>query len=154
MLTVTKEQKGNALHVTFSGTIEENVNFGSLIGPAPAELFITLKDVPRINSVGVKTWIKYFESVKANGTKITYVGCSSAIVEQINLISNFTCGGTVESIYAPYSCTVCKCELLSLFKIEDLKKLNFEMPESKCVKCGGKAIFDDIPEEYLSFFVR
>ena len=154
MVNVVKEQKGNALHVRLSGSIEENVNFDQLIGAPPAELVVNCKEVPRINSVGVKAWIKFFQGATAKGTKVRFQECSTAIVEQINLISNFTCGGQVESIYVPFSCTSCKTELVGLFKTEDLKKLQLQLPELKCTKCGSKAVFDDIPEEYFGFLSR
>jgi hypothetical protein len=154
VLNVVKEQKGSAVLVRLSGSIEESVNFDQLIGPPPAELIVSCKEVPRINSVGVKAWIKYFQGAQAKNTKLTFIECSTAIVEQINLISNFTCGGTVESIYVPFACTGCKSELVGLFKAADLKKLNLQLPELKCSKCGGKAVFDDIPEEYFGFLTR
>ncbi len=154
MLNITKEQKGAALLVRLSGSIEESVNFDQLIGAPPAELIINTKEVPRINSVGVKAWIKFFQAAQAKGTKLHFIECSTAIVEQINLISNFTCGGVVESIYVPFACEKCKSELVGLFKTEDLKKLALKLPDVKCTKCGGKAVFDDIPEEYFGFLSR
>jgi DNA-directed RNA polymerase subunit RPC12/RpoP/anti-anti-sigma regulatory factor len=154
VVNVTKEQKGNALVVKISGSIEETVNFDTLIGTPPAEMEINCKEIPRINSVGVKGWIKYFQGCQAKGTKLKFVECSTAIVEQVNLISNFTCGGQVDSIYVPFSCTSCKTELLGLFKADDLKKLQMKLPDLKCTKCGNKAVFDDIPEEYFGFLMR
>ncbi len=154
MLNVVKEQKGSAVLVRLSGSVEESVNFDQLIGPPPAELIVSCKEIPRINSVGVKAWIKYFQTAQAKGTKLTFIECSTAIVEQINLISNFNCGGTIESIYVPFACTSCKSELVGLFKTADLKRLNLKLPELKCSKCSGKAVFDDIPEEYFGFLTR
>ena len=154
MLNVTKEQKGNSLMVRLSGSIEESVNFDQLIGIPPEELVVNTKEVPRINSVGVKAWIKFFQGTQAKGTKLKFIECSTAIVEQINLISNFVCGGVVESVYVPFACEKCKSELVGLFKTEDLKKLQLKLPELKCTKCGGRAVFDDIPEEYFGFLSR
>jgi anti-anti-sigma regulatory factor len=154
VVNVVKEQKGGVLVVRLTGSVEESVNFDQLIGPPPGELWINCKEIPRINSVGVKAWIKYFQSAQAKGTKLKFVECSTSIVEQINLISNFTCGGIVESIFVPFSCTGCKSELVGLFKCEDLKKLQLRLPDLKCSKCGGKAVFDDIPEEYFGFLMR
>jgi anti-anti-sigma regulatory factor/endogenous inhibitor of DNA gyrase (YacG/DUF329 family) len=154
VINITKEQKGPALLVRLSGSIEESVNFDQLIGAPPTQLIVNSKEIPRINSVGVKAWIKYFQGAQAKGTQLTFVECSTAIVEQINLISNFTCGGTVESIYVPFACEKCKTELVGLFKTEDLKKLQLQLPEVKCTKCAGKAVFDDIPEEYFGFLSR
>ena len=154
MLNIAKEQKGNALLIRLSGSIEESVNFDQLIGAPPAELVVNCKEIPRINSVGVKAWIKYFQAAQAKGVKLRFAECSTAIVEQINLISNFVCGGVVESVYVPFACTGCKTELVGLFKTEDLKKMAMNLPELKCTKCGGKAVFDDIPEEYFGFLSR
>jgi anti-anti-sigma regulatory factor len=154
MLNVIKEQKDNVLTVRLSGSIEESTNFDQLIGPPPPQLVVNCKEVPRINSVGVKAWIKYFQGVTTQGTKLKFVECSTAIVEQINLISNFTCGGTVESIYVPFACQNCKSELVGLFKTADLKQFGQDIPELKCTKCGGSAVFDDIPEEYFGFLER
>jgi anti-anti-sigma regulatory factor len=151
---VTKEQKGSLLSVRLTGSIEENVNFDQLIGAPPPELEINTKEVPRINSLGVKAWIKYFQTCQAQKTKLSFVECSTAIVEQINLISNFICGGHVRSIFVPFACTNCRSELVGLFKTEDLKKMDMKLPILKCTKCGGKAEFDDLPEEYLSFLTR
>ena len=154
MVNVVKEQKGTVLVVRLTGSIEESVNFDQLIGSAGSELWINCKEIPRINSVGVKAWIKYFQAAQSKGCKLKFIECSTAIVEQVNLISNFCCGGSVESIFVPFSCTGCKSELVGLFKCEDLKKLQLRLPDLKCSKCGGKAVFDDIPEEYFGFLMR
>ena len=154
MLNVLKERNGEVLVVRLVGSIEESVNFESLIGPAVPEIQVNCREVPRINSIGVKAWIKYFSSLQQRGTKLRFVECSTAIVEQINLISNFTCGGTVESIYLPFSCGGCKGEFIASFKVEDLRRIAQNVPEMTCPKCSGKAIFDDIPEEYFAFLDR
>lgn len=154
MVNVIKEQKGNVLVVRLTGSIEESVNFDQLIGPAQPEMQLFCKEVPRINSVGVKAWIKYFQIAASKGSKVRFFECSTAIVEQANLISNFIPSGAIESLYVPFSCTNCKSELVGLFKTDDLRKMGGNMPELKCTKCGGKAVFDDIPEEYFAFLSR
>ena len=154
MLNVTKESKGGVLVIKLSGSIEESVNFDQLLGEAQPQMHVYCRDVKRINSIGVKAWIRYFQIAQKKGSNIKLFECSTAIVEQINLISNFTCGGTVESLFIPFCCNQCKTELVGLFKSEDLKKLNLKVPDFKCAKCGGKAAFDDIPEEYLGFLTR
>ena len=155
MLHVVKEQRGDATLVKLTGSIDENIDFVTVLGaPTSPKMDLLLKEVPRINSVGVKAWIKYFQGVVAKGVQLRLLECSTAIVEQINLISNFTCGGAVESIYVPFCCGSCGTELLGLFRCGDLKKINFKIPDLKCAKCGGVAGFDDIPEEYFAFLQR
>ena len=154
MVNIIKEQKGSLLTVRLTGSIEETVNFDQLIGETSAELEVNCKDVPRINSLGVNGWIKYFQTHQSKGTKLKFTECSTAIVEQFNLISNFSCGGAVESIFVPFSCVQCKSELVGLFKTADLKKIGFKLPNLKCTKCGSPAEFDDVPEEYFGFLKR
>ena len=92
MLNVVKEQQGGVLVVKLTGSIEETVDFDQLIGPPPPALHVYCRGVPRINSVGVKAWIKYFQKVQQAGAQLQFHECSTAIVEQLNLISNFACG--------------------------------------------------------------
>lgn len=149
-----KEQKGDALHVRLIGAIQENTSLEQLIGNPPAQLIVNCKEISRINSVGVKSWIKYFQTCQSKNVKITFIECSTIIVEQMNLISNFTAGGVVESVYVPFICTSCKNEMVGLFKTEEIKKLKFVLPKVKCPKCENPAEFDDIPEEYFTFLMR
>lgn len=157
MINIAKEQTGTSLLVRLAGAIEENVSLDQIIGPLdppPSELVIICKEVTRINSDGVKAWIRYFLGVQAKAIPIRFRECSPAIVQQINFISNFTAGGEVESIMIPYACTQCKAELLGLFKTADILNQNMVIQDVKCSKCGGKAVFDDIPEEYFLFLTR
>jgi anti-anti-sigma regulatory factor len=141
VVNINKELKESILYVRLSGSIEESVNFDELVGPPPGEMVVNTKEVPRINSVGVKAWIKYFQSCQTKGTRLRFEECSTAIVEQVNLISNFVCSS-------------CHSELVGLFRAEDLVKMKFVMPELNCSKCGEKAIFDDIPEEFFGFLMK
>jgi hypothetical protein len=154
LIKINQEKKGDCLVVHLSGSIEESVNFDQLIGPANQKIEVHCKEVLRINSIGVKSWIKYFQTYQAKGLAITFIECSSAIVEQLNLISNFNCGGTVESIYVPFCCTVCKTEFIGLFTTESIKKNNLQVSDQTCPKCSNKAAFDDIPDEYFGFLTR
>ena len=156
MINVIKEQQGNILVVRIVGSVEENVNFEQVVGPCPpanSEMHVNCKGVTRINSVGVKSWIRYFQNIKAKGVNLKFVECSTTIVEQLNFISNFNCGGEIISIYVPFSCDKCHTELVGLFKADVLKKLKYKVPPLKCSKCGGQAVFDDVPEEYFAFMM-
>ncbi len=154
MLNVIKEQKGDVLVIRMTGSIEESTNFETLIGTTPNEVHVYTKEVPRINSTGVKAWIKYFAALQAKGVKIKFFECSTSIVQQINLITNFTCGGEVVSMYVPFACGQCSAELVGLYPCTTLKEMNCEVPDQKCSKCGGAAAFDDIPDEYFGFLSR
>lgn len=154
MLNIVKEQKNGILSIRLSGAVDELANLDQLIGPPAPEMHVYCREVKRINSVGVKNWIRYFTSAKNRGSKLRFLECSIPVVEQINLISNFLAGGEIESLYVPYSCGKCKSELIGLFKVADLRNIGFKVPNLTCSKCGDKAVFDDIPEEYFAFSTR
>lgn len=154
MLNVIKEKKDDILIVRLAGSIDENTDFAQLLGEAPKELHVYCKEVPRINSTGVKAWIKYFQAQTTKGSKVKFFECSPALVQQINLIVNFIAGGEVVSIAIPYSCSQCHAELMGIKMVEELQKAEFEIPEQPCIKCGGKADFDDIESEYFGFLMR
>ncbi len=151
MFTLKKEQQAEKLVVTMAGSIEESVHFDQLLGQPASFMEVNCKAITRINSIGVKSWISFFQSAQAAGARLVFVECSTAIVEQMNLISNFRCGGEVASIYVPFACPACKAELLGLFKTEDLRNTGLSLPELQCTQCSKNAVFDDIPEEYFGF---
>lgn len=152
MVQVQIEQNGNSKLVRLTGAIEENVDLEALIGDPGPDLIVSSKGVTRINSIGVKTWIKTFQTFAQKGTKITLTECSIPIVEQINLISNFSAGAAIESVYCPYLCQDCGADYVVLFKTEDVAKVQFQLPKSKCAKCGGANVeFDDIADDYFYF---
>jgi hypothetical protein len=151
MLTVNKQQTKAGLAVELLGTIEENVDFEDLIGSFAGELLVNCKKVTRINSVGVKTWMRYFLSVRARGIGLKFFDCSHPIIEQLNMISNFACGGEVVSILLPFSCIKCQNEFVASCSTDELKANGLKIPDVKCEKLACAAKFDDEPEEYLYF---
>ena len=154
MLKILREQLGQTLVLKLAGDVIEGTDFDQLIGKTAPDTQLNCKDITRMNSVGVKTWIKYFQKESKSGTKLRLVECSPAVVEQINLIVNFVCGGTVESIYLPYACKKCKKYLVKFSKVSDLKNSGLKAPVVACDVCGGEALFDDILEEYFLFMTR
>ena len=151
MLSVNKHKTDHGLEVELSGTIEENVNFDQLIGQFTGELIVKCRGITRINSVGVKTWMRYFQTIKAQGFLFKFIDCSNPIIEQLNMISNFACGGEVVSILLPFSCLRCQSEFVASCKTSELKANNLKIPAVKCEKPECAAQFDDDPEEYLYF---
>ncbi|RZA06552.1 MAG: hypothetical protein EOP11_10035 [Proteobacteria bacterium] len=154
MLKVDIQQSAAGKIAVFHGQIDETTNFASLIGPVAGSLRVNTKDVTRINSVGAKGWMQFFQPLRASGIKVTFEGCSPAIVEQINLVAPFLCGADLDSIYLPFFCESCSTEFSSLATIPLLKASHNDVPCPNCPKCGQRMIFDDIPEEYFAFLKR
>jgi anti-anti-sigma regulatory factor len=152
MVNVVKERKGETLIVQFIGSIEENANFANLVGQIPKELHVNCKGVTRINSEGVKQWIKYFQAVQQKGVNLKFTEVSTVMIEQVNLISNFFVGAPIESFYAPYSCSVCTKEYICLIQTANCKADS--PPQQKCPQCNVELAFDDIVEEYFGFIAH
>jgi anti-anti-sigma regulatory factor len=154
MITVSKSDKNGVLYVQLKGTIEEGIELEKAIGPVGNEVIIGTKEVSRLNSAGIVLWIQYFQKLQKQKIKVTLAECSPPIVEQMNLIRNFTCGAQVQSVYAPFACRQCKNQFVNLFGTEELKKVLSNLPQPPCPKCGAKMEFDDIPDEYFEFLTR
>jgi hypothetical protein len=155
MLNIIKERVGDTLSIRFTGSlVGECVNLTTLVGNTPKHLKVNCKNLVRLNSNGVRAWIRYFDSVRDKGTEVVFTECSPAVVDKLNSFMNFACGGVVESIYVPYYCAGCKKELIGLFATSELKRSGLRMPDLKCPSCGMNAQFDDLPDEYFLFLER
>jgi anti-anti-sigma regulatory factor len=144
-------QTGHEVIVHISGPIDETADFSSLLALKVSEARVTCRDVTRINSIGVKNWINAFQKLVSKGMKISLIDCAPVIVEQLNIIINFSSGMTVESLMLPFMCEKCKKGSNSAFKADDLRKLNFQIPAIKCPTCAAPSAFDDIAEDYFTF---
>ena len=146
---------GNALIVQLVGDIGEGVDFKSQIAEGQAEIHLYCKGLARINSVGIKEWIRFFSERTEKGIKLKLYECTPAVVEQINLVVNFICGGTVESMYLPYCCPACYKSSETLMSIENLRQVINNLPQPQCSDCKqANLAFDDIPSEYFAFLSR
>lgn len=154
MATATKEQKGSVTVVKLSGAIDEATDFNALIGPPSGSLVVYSRGVTRINSVGVKNWIRFFAALQQKGIPFSFEELGAPLVENSNMVQNFTCGGPVFSVAIPYECKACGANLTSAMKTADIKAAGFRIPVAKCPKCGGQAEFDDVAEEYFAFLTR
>ncbi len=154
MFSAEKMSTNGKTVVYLSGVIDENADLDKSIGDLSGIVDIICRDIQRLNSMGIKSWLKYFQGLKAKGCAIRFQECSIAIIEQLNLISNFLIGAPVDSIFVPFVCTKCFLEHSVLFDVEDLKSHQLQVPEILCTRCQSKACFDDIAEDYFSFLIK
>lgn len=147
-----EEQRGFGWLVRVSGAITEQADFRALTGLAEtAPLRLDLAGVEQINSCGVREWIHFVRRLSSLPHPFELVGCSPAIVRQINMISNFCGSGTVRSVLLPYYCEPCGHEEMRMLDLPargtkpDIEQI------IACGKCGASAEFDDLPDAYLTF---
>jgi len=155
VLQVQKQQKGDLLVVSLKGGLDETVDLNLEIGnTTPPRIDFVMKEVVRINSQGIKVWLRYLQSLQGKVSTIRLLDCSAAVVEAMNSISNFASGAIVESVYVPFFCKDCRKEFLGLFRVGDIKKLALKIPDLNCPSCQGGASFDDVEKEYFYFITR
>jgi hypothetical protein len=154
MFKVQSQIQATVCKLTISGVIDETFTLARPTEPQVKEVHVYCKEVVRINSVGVKAWMKFFQSLQAMNLKVIYREVSPVLVEQFNMIANFSMGGTLESMMVPFCCESCKAGLVGAFTAEKLRQIPAPFPSTKCPKCGGVARFDDFEEEYFSCLKR
>lgn len=118
------------------------------------ELRLDCRGVTRINSMGVKAWIKCVRDAIGRGSRITIDGLSPPLAEQANLIANFLQGIQVTSALLPYRCTKCGADFGLEKTLAELRQEHRQPPTAPCPKCAGTSEFDDVVEEFFGFLTR
>jgi anti-anti-sigma regulatory factor len=156
-MKVEKQVQKDSLILKLVGDIDETTDFEKALGLGatstglPKSIDLYTSGIDRMSSIGIKAWISYFRVLTSKGVTLRFFECSPVIVAQCNLIMNFLCGGTVESVCVPYLCGKCRHELRATIQSAQIPQPGTEMPQLKCPKCGGSAFFDDLPDEYFGF---
>jgi hypothetical protein len=155
MLKIQGTKEGEVLSLRLKGSlVEETLHVSDLPLAEFNELRVNCRELMRINSYGTRAWMRFFAALREKGKHVVFSECSTAVVQQFNLICNFSCGADVESIYVPYLCTSCKTEMVGLHQTRELRTKGFSMKPVKCPKCTGFAVFDDREDEYFDFLRR
>ncbi|MBF0431523.1 MAG: hypothetical protein HQK83_09605 [Fibrobacteria bacterium] len=152
---IEKEQDGDVLKLNLSGVIDEDSDLSDLLFPDhKGKLIINLKEVKRINSCGVREWVNAMETISE--MEIELINCSTAIVNQINMVSNFSGNGKVTSFMAPYYCESCDAEFEIALEVDkNFPDRDYPVaPSYNCPKCKNTLEFDDIEDKYFLFIKR
>ncbi len=144
MLTIDRKPDGT---VTVAGVIDETADLAPL-QDATGPLVLDLGGVSRINSVGVREWIRAMQRIP-DDVPVTWERVSTALVTQLNMIANFNGHARIASFFAPYYCEACDEESRALLTVDALSGKP-EAPARTCADCEGPLVFDDIEEDYLS----
>lgn len=152
MLKAEKDAASKVIRLV--GTIDETDDLLRVIGEVAPGSVVNCKQVSRINSVGVKAWVKYFSSLAQKNVSLRFDEMPPGLVEQLNIINNFACGYEVASVQIPFRCLKCSTSILGSMKSEDIKKVSFQIPPVACPKCKAEAQFDDDADEYFAFLQK
>jgi anti-anti-sigma regulatory factor len=156
-LQIEKITEGPITCVKFNGIINEKFEGKKTAAAIKAKkLVLDLGGVVRVSSFGVREWLDFIGVVGRTMDEFYLINCSPKVMNQLNLVTDFTGKGLVFSFYAPYRCDYCETELLVLLNCdrdhEALKKL--KAPERACETCGNAEFFDDEPITYFSYIAN
>lgn len=144
-------EQGSVVMAQLAGVInEDNLLEERLTATKGKGVLIDLANVERINSCGVRDWIRFAQRLEAAGNNLYLLRCSPVVVAQLNMVRNF-CGekGQVLSFQAPYFCPNCDEERTETFPAA---KVNIGVsPDATCPTCKGPMEFDDLPDLYFAF---
>ncbi|MEK6580383.1 MAG: hypothetical protein AABZ55_14245 [Bdellovibrionota bacterium] len=139
-----------SLEITLIGSVDELSPLDTGVGEVPDLIRVNCREVSRLNSIGIKIWINYFQELKKKGKQVIFQECSVPVVFALGMLSNFTAGYPVSSLFAEYSCEKCTNTFDVLFTVEKLVEIALQLPEMPCKTCSGPAHCSEGPE-YLAF---
>lgn len=144
-------EQGSVVMAQLAGVInEDNLLEERLTATKGKGVLIDLANVERINSCGVRDWIRFAQRLEAAGNNLYLLRCSPVVVAQLNMVRNF-CGekGQVVSFQAPYFCPNCDEERTETFPATEVAVGT--SPDAVCPTCKGPMEFDDLPDLYFAF---
>lgn len=151
MLKIHVDRKEDKVFAKISGSFIDQIDLGKHFGDGFKELHLKCRGLVRINSIGTRLWLAYFQMLRKQNVQVYLVECSTFLVSQMNMMKSFCEGMIIESIMVPFICTQCQDETSALFSMGELKAIRYAIEDRKCEKCGGVAEFDDITQEYFGF---
>lgn len=123
MLTLTRSVQGDAVWITLEGRLNEKARLDPVALDGGTRFIIDVNDLVGLNSLGLRTWITWIDSLRLQTEKIEFRGVSKALIFQFNTVRGmYPKGATIHSLEIPMVCDTCGHE-------ED-KKWTFAQPIS------------------------
>ena len=118
----------------FEGGLDEHTSLSWTDFPNVApKVFINLRRLERINSCGVREWLRFANS-PPHGTQLYYQQASAVFASQAEKIANFLGQGELLSFLVQVSCTRCHLEMEQLCSVERLLAEGYV--SELCPDCG------------------
>ena len=154
---IRQESKDGKVHFGFNGYIDEEAQFPSVEGVS-GSVVIDLEGVKAINSVGIRSWLQWFQSF--SGTEFTFLNCPKSVVMQMYMVEGFLPENSfVQSFKVPYYCESCDEEVDALFHFGKEVKLDggsvkIDFDSSSICSDGSSAELDANESKYFRFLLK
>ena len=155
-LTVEKFADGGIACLKFSGTIDESFDGKKLGTTAKCDtLVLDLGGVKKISSFGIREWVDFVGTAQVQARQMVLVEASPKVIDQLNMVANFTGGGRLFSFYAPFRCDYCDSEHKVLLDVaKDLETIKtMKLAERPCPSCKASMYFDEDGATYFSYVI-
>jgi anti-anti-sigma regulatory factor len=155
-LVIEKFADGGVACIKFVGTIDESFEGKKLGMTAAADtLVLDLGGVKKISSFGIREWVDFVTTAGKHARSLILIECTPKVVDQLNMVANFTGGGRVFSFYAPFRCDYCDTEHRVLLQIDrdfDAMK-SLKLAERPCLSCKESMYFDEDGATFFSYLL-
>src|SRR5690348_15774561 len=100
---------GGQTRIRVSGRIDDESDFTQLLKQLNdgGKFILDLSGVTRINSSGVREWVRFVQSIKPTA-HVELLDCPVHFIEQVNMLNNFIGPTTITSLSVPYVCPSCE----------------------------------------------
>lgn len=152
-----QESKDGKVYFSFSGYIDEEAQFPDN-SDISRTVVIDLENVKAINSVGIRSWLQWFQSFE--GAEFTFLNCPKSVVMQMNMVEGFLPSNSfVHSFKVPYYCESCDEEVDALFHFGkevrvDGGSIHIDFNSSSLCSDGGSAELDASESKYFRFLLK
>ena len=138
------------LLVTVSGAIDENADIRGLFARLTNDTTMNLRDVERVNSMGVHGWVPQVTRFSAQH-RLVIDEISYPLVQNANTVANMFGSAQVRSCMAPYFCAKCKDNQSLPVSGSEVAAAGQQPPEKRCPRCKSVMEFDEL-DGYFDFF--
>ena len=150
MLKIERIVRADWTVIKLSGALTEQggVQLLHLYSETAPKCVFNLRDIVSINSLGVRAWIMFLREFRVD-REVEIDECPSIIVDQMNMLSNFTQKAAVRSVFVPMTCGGCNARTDVLLNKREFPKAGETVRPLRCKACGGSSTLDD--DAYFDF---
>ncbi len=145
---------GSRLELKLVGELDGTTDLAGAVGPISprvSDVWVDCAGISRAISASITSWMGFFNGLTARGIWVKFIDCSEAIVNFLNVLSNFACGGQVVSVLAPFICPKCKSTEIHPVPATSIGDAMKQVKAARCIRCLGPLDFDDDPTVYFEF---
>ncbi|HTR50609.1 MAG TPA: zinc ribbon domain-containing protein, partial [Kofleriaceae bacterium] len=153
-LAIEKFADAGVTLLKFTGTIDEAFDGKKVARSVDGgTLVLDLGNVKKISSFGIREWVDFVGAAKKQASELVLIECAPKVVDQLNMVANFTAGGRVFSFYAPFRCDYCDSEHRVLLDVgKDFEAMRaMKLADRPCPSCKESMYFDEDGSTYFSY---